>query len=58
MENNRYKALPHEIYEILDQKKKLIEMKSQIDNILTQVNQTLNSLTVFMLFKTNLICAA
>lgn len=40
------KATPQDIYEVLEQQKKLQEMRSRIAGVLEKVNQTINSITV------------
>jgi len=40
------KATPIEIYEVLEQQKKLQELKTRLGGVLDKVNQTINSITV------------
>lgn len=40
------KVSPQEIYHVLDQQKKLQEMREKLVGVLEQVNQTINSITV------------
>ena len=44
MDNNN--ASPQEIYEILEQQKRLQEMRKKLVSVLDKVNQTINSITV------------
>jgi hypothetical protein len=44
------KASPHEVYEVLEEKKKLLEIREHIENTLDRVKQVLNSLAVKKLF--------
>lgn len=39
-------ATPQEIYEILEQQKKLQEMRAKLVSVLDKVNQSINSITV------------
>lgn len=41
-----FKATPQDIYEVLEQQKKLQEMRSMIAGVLEKVNQTINAITV------------
>ena len=43
---DRSKVSPQEIYEVLEEQKKLQEVKSKLLGMLNKVNQTINSLTV------------
>lgn len=40
------KATPQEIYEVLEQQKKLQDVRAKLVNVLDKVNQTINSFTV------------
>ncbi|CAG9804418.1 unnamed protein product [Chironomus riparius] len=43
---DKSKVSPQEIYEVLEEQKKLQEVKTKLLGILNKVNQTINSLTV------------
>lgn len=47
---DKSKVSPQEIYEVLEEQKKLQEVKSKLAAMLEKVNQTINSLTVIIKF--------
>lgn len=49
------KATPQEIYEVLEQQKKLQDIRARLVGVLEKVNQTMNSITVSKLSKNSLI---
>lgn len=46
------KATPQEIYQVLEQQKKLQEMRVMLTGILDKVNHSINSITVNILYLT------
>lgn len=45
------KTTPQEIYEVLEQQKKLLDVRTRLAGILDKVNQTINSITVRSSFR-------
>jgi len=43
---DKSKTSPQEIYEVLEEQKRLLEVRSKLEGMLDKVNQTINSLAV------------